>query len=194
MLQTAVVPWVALWTSESTAMKPIEVAVEGVAIGERRDSQGIYWAEYGTSRGVGEPLFGHVHTRRQVQCMRSPKCQVCGEKLSHPYHWLLNKQDSEILQLAMQHKKSMFTQTPPVCRRCIDVAMAQCPHLLSMGKDTTLLEVRQYTCVGALGDLILPGQQVQKHTIVKYGERHLLPYFVGRQLIVELQTWKRIPL
>jgi hypothetical protein len=186
MKPPSLVPWVALWTSESDSMKSIAIAPYGV-MGER-DSQGIYWVEYGNSPRVGNPLFGCVHTRRQVESMKTPKCQVCGEKLSHPFYWILNKLDSQLL-----NKKTIFTQTPPVCEKCIPVAITECPHLISMGKDVPVVKVSQYSCIGAYGDLILPGIGARKHTVVKYGS-DLLPFFCGRQMIVELQTWKRIPL
>lgn len=177
------VPWVALWTSESKNMKSIPYGPKGI-IG-KKDSHGIYWAEYGTSPGVGEPLFGMIHTRRQVESMRTPKCQVCGENLIRPFYWILNKLDSMLLD-----KKTIFTQTPPVCRRCVDVSIELCPHLKSMD-NVPVLEVAQYSCVGAYGDLLLPGQKPKKHHAIKYGDP-TIPYFCGRQLIVELQKWKKL--
>lgn len=181
------VPWVAMWTSEMSNMKSVRINQEGVILG-KRDSHGIYWVEYGNSPEQGNPLFGHVHPKRQVESMRKPKYQVCGKKLDHPFYWILNRLDSQFLG-----EETITTQTPPVCKPCVGMSVKECPHLISMGEDVPVLEVAQYSCIGAFGDLILPGKTPRKNSLVLYGSENT-PYFCGRQLVVQLQVWKRITL
>lgn len=178
------VPWVALWTSERDKVVPVTVTTAG--IDGPRDAHGVYWMTFGDSPGVGEPLFGHVHTGRQVRCMRKCLCQVCGKKIRRDRcHWILNGVESELLQEGKPHQ----TQTPPVCSECIKVALEYCPHLASL-KKVTILTVTHYRSVGVLGDLALPGREVQKQVGLPYGDPRLR-YFIGRQLWVELISWER---
>jgi len=180
------VPWVALWTSERDSLRTVNVTSNGIC--GRRDRHGIYWIQYGDSVGVGEPLFGQVHTDRQVNCMRKTLCQVCGQKISRTdCYWILNKVESQDLK----DGKCFVTQTPPVCANCIKIATEQCPHLISMGKDVPLLRVFNYSCVAVNGDLALPGKEVQRHVILQYGHPKI-KYLLGRQLIVELKQWERM--
>lgn len=182
-----IVPNVALWTSERNSMKTIMLTERGV-IG-KRDKHGIYWAQYGNSQGVGDPVFGEVHTERQVAAMRGPLCQVCGNKLEYPFHWILNRMDAELLG-----QEFIATQTPPVCKKCISIALKNCPHLISMGDTVPILQVNSYTCVGAIGELFV--KHPEKCTLepewkcVKYNEKEKLKFFVGRQLVVKIQDWK----
>lgn len=182
------VPWVALWTSEQS-IKPVTLGPNGVETGYT-DVNGVHWIVYGDSPGEGEPLFGHVHTGRQVQCMRKPRCQVCGQKMQRsPCYWILNGQESQHVKIG----QSIVTQTPPVCRPCIKTARENCPHLLSLGKDVWVLKVQRYRCVAAVGDLVSPNGQLQPHTLFRYGHP-MLAFVVARQVVAELTEWERIVL
>lgn len=175
------VPWVAMWTSEKI-IYAATLTPYGVETGVC-DTNGVHWIQYGNSPGVGEPLFGQVHTARQVECMRKPRCQVCGKKMARsPCYWILNK-----LEAVLVGEKTIKTQTPPVCYNCIKVALDNCPHLQSMEK-VPVLKVTKYSCIGPSGDFVLPSGERQKGTHVDYGHPDL-KYLVGRQLWVELKEY-----
>lgn len=187
LTEFGLVPYVALWSSEVEGLEATPMSTDLLFNKDcPRDPMGVYWIPFPSSPGVGTPQFGHVHTHRQVECMRRPMCQVCGKKLDRRRcHWILNKLDAENLE----DGKPFRTQTPPVCKACIKTSFAQCPHLQSLGHSVKVLEVTSYSCIGVIGDAILQDRSLRKFVFLTYGNPQMWR-LIGRQLVVELTKWR----
>lgn len=193
------VPWVTKWTGE-TAEDPFTFAYDdggGLFVtyptgGDNRDEHGYLWRREGAVR-KGEPQYRQVNAYRQKQCMRVPRCQVCGTKLPPgPIRWLLAK-DS----LAVSPEGEATTQSPPTCDGCVPLARQLCPHLGKSGSD--LLLVKAWRVWGVMGEAImLDGVTVVdrvKDICLAYGRSYPTVgprNFVVRNQLVELTDFEVI--
>lgn len=122
------VPWVTLWTSESSAqpsIRPyktrwgfISVRVEPTSIGE------------------GEPEWQRVHTGRSMLSVRRGLCQVCGERGADVYRtsgednanfgWQSESGDA-------QTGMDVVVSEPATCLACVPRAERLCPQVRDNG-------------------------------------------------------------
>lgn len=170
------VPWVTKWTGETSTDpftfaftsdgQPAVAYPDGI---EFRDEHGYLWRREGSVRR-GEPQYRQVNAHRQRQCMRTPRCQVCGRKLPDgPIRWLMSKN-----ALSVSPQGVVTTINPPTCDGCVPLARQLCPHLSKTGSD--LLLVKRWRVYGVCGELIvLDGLEVVnriKDVTLEYGRSY----------------------
>lgn len=152
---------------------------------------GVNWIEYSNEPGVGEPLYGQVHSLRQIRCMKGPRCQVCGERFpaDEPTTWVLNNSIDRLIYENPEITRQL-TQTPPTCKACIPAAILRCPHLIA--RAPVVLSVSKFNIWGVEGDLYASPDLVQRGHVLPLGHRYL-PWLLGRQLVVELESFIETP-
>ncbi|MFC7617066.1 hypothetical protein ACFQV2_30195 [Actinokineospora soli] len=118
-----------------------------------RDESGVLWTRVESRPGVGEPLFGQLHSMRQRRAMRRLLCQVCGGE-SH-------RDDRGVLWLTRDYRgdwtgwpAGMATEDPPVCLPCARMAARLCP---SLRQGHVFVRSRTHPLVGVRGVQYRPG-------------------------------------
>jgi len=188
-----VVPWVAIWSSEIPDPSDHPLALDHKTntlryLDERpldRDNMGTLWNRAGLARGVGEPVFGEVHSYRQRACMTVPRCQVCGHRM---------ERITFLLTHSKEHVESnvFTTGTPPTCESCKDVAIKQCPHLRNNTDRLYWVVPTDVRIWGYWGDVALGDSQWNRHQLVSVVDprRHQL---LAKQLVVGIQEYVETP-
>lgn len=179
------VPFVAMWSGEREYQGPMKLGPEGIVL-PRADPQGVHWIPFLNAPGTGMPLFGQVHSMRQIKCMRAPRCQVCGERMPKTdCTWVLNGSTDPV-----PDGGPLPTMTPPTCVKCVPLARVECPHVARLDP-LLVLRVQRYRVVGVFGDVFVPG--MGGHPIaqgmVEFGHEQIA-WLLARQLVVELQEYK----
>lgn len=127
------VPYIAAWSGEAVPSHPLmaSVAVLGLAYVDEKPhdrAYGVLWHRRNNTPGAGRPLFGEVHSRRQLEAMRDLKCQVCGEPADEDRDgvlWLLEDERGRW----PDWPNGLVTSHPPVCLPHAREAVTACPHL-----------------------------------------------------------------
>lgn len=185
-----VVPFIAAWSDEKSIAVPSVVTrlMGGVGyVGEvpaDRD-RGVLWRRFVDLQGSGRPLYSEVHPGRQRLAMRHELCQVCGEpahKTSEGVLWLLEDRRRDW----KGWPEGMVTTHPPICRRCVPVARAQCRNLWSgavivrAGRSEVCAVYGQQYRVGPFG--LRPAL----HDTVLFGEEPAIRWTIAEQLVRSL--------
>lgn len=88
-----------------------------------RCPQGWAWEPGGKRRPDARPEFRMVHVDRHRRSMFEHRCQVCSKRLAQANaNWLVKRMPDETGTLDNEH--------PPVCDKCLPVALGQCPNLV----------------------------------------------------------------
>ncbi|MCX5562698.1 hypothetical protein [Streptomyces sp. NBC_00038] len=159
------VPFIATWSAENTLAPPTIVSrlAGGIGyVGEVPDDRdrGVLWRRSIDLRGRGRPLYGDVHPGRQRLAMRHELCQVCGEPANFDPRgtlWLLEDRRTDY----PAWPNDLMTTHPPICRPCVRIARAQCPHLWAGA--VAVLVGRSEVC-GVVG---------QQYAVGPFGPRHV---------------------
>lgn len=182
-----VVPFIATWSGEKGIAAPSVVArlTGGIGyVGEVPDDRdrGVLWLRSVDLRGRGRPLYAEVHPGRQRRAMRHELCQVCGEPADRDdggVLWLLEDRRSD--WKGWPH--DLTTTHPPICRRCVPVARAQCPHLW---RGAVLVRVGRSEVCAVHGQRYAPGtfgpRRVADETVL-LGEEPAIHWTVASQLV-----------
>lgn len=179
------IPFVAMWSGEREYQGPMQLGPHGI-VTPAADRQGIHWIPFLNAPGTGVPLFGQVHTSRQIKCMRGPRCQVCGERMDKTNcSWVLNGETDPV-----PDGGPLNTMTPPTCRDCIPLARVECPHVAKL-EPLRVLQVTEFRVTGVFGDFFLPKSHGYPagQVIVPFKDT-ALAWLLGRQLTVELSQYK----
>lgn len=189
------VPWVTMWTNESSAHRPygVKMTPEGpmVTYGddrEVRDAFGMLWQREGITRG-GDPEWRRVSTYRQRTSLAKRLCQVCGKKVTeNPIQWLMPPDGIETMG-----DGTSLTMQPPTCEACIPLALDVCPNLKKRG--WMLVHVLSYEPWGVLGEVLeldpVTDKPVRQLASVPYeGAGVSLKMVVARQLVVKLTKFR----
>lgn len=186
-VSTRVVPWITLWTDE---LVDADVVWMNNAFGRLtyRDEDasdrfmGVLWVRERIGMS-GQPMWKHVHARRQRRAMLDPRCQVCGERLSKvDIPWLLPSTEYQGYLRDTGGTEPMRTITAPTCVECQAIAARRCPRLVGHGFVRAI--VKSATPVGVQGDYYAPHQQLPRQFIL-FGAPELR-YTVAKQLCVQL--------
>lgn len=130
------VPDIAAWSAETLPQPGLVISKDGVAFKGSvsptgytlgRDAAGVLWQRWGLRRGKGAALLGRVHGPRQRRAMRKQLCQVCkgtSDETKQGRLYLL-----EDYRGVENWPEREVTTHPPVCRRCVPLAVPLCPHL-----------------------------------------------------------------
>jgi hypothetical protein len=138
------VPWVAVWSAESVAVKA-NIDSSGrfdptnLPRGVTRGPGGLVMLSMGNQgQGKGVPDFGATQSFRQRSCMTRPRCQVCGRVIEGTPYWIIPDRDETKLRWdpVAAPPGTTWTKQPPVCVLCRDTAPDWCPALRRVGYDT----------------------------------------------------------
>ncbi|MEX2984278.1 hypothetical protein [Streptomyces sp. C36] len=199
-----VVPYVTLWDSERPGLVSdltLEVfprprlGYKGPAKRADRDERGVLVARVSSSPGKGRPIYSEMHPRRQYECARGLKCQVCREPASHNEDgWLFL--DWRTDQDPKTWPERSLTAMPPLCEPHARASIEQCPHIGTSPTFAALRvrDPRPWGVAGALYRRALAGWR-------SFGGEPWLPYgdtrldgMLGSKLIMELREVKPVNL
>lgn len=130
----AVVPYVALWSTEDVLPGRVIEGIHGgidYADGSiaDRDEYGVLWARIASRPGQGRPVFHQMHPLRQRRAMRRLLCQVCGQpadRTGQGHLWLLA---ATWQAEAPDWPEGVVNPYPPVCTPCARLSTRLCPPL-----------------------------------------------------------------
>ena len=184
------VPYLTTWSSERLVDGPavVQRLLAGIGydgeVADDRDDRGVLWVRRPDSPGKGRPLFKDVHPGRQRRAMRELLCQVCGGPA--------DQDDDGVLWLLEDARgdwddwpNRLMTTHPPICRPCVPVARAQCPHLWA---GSVTVRVGTYEPCGVWGHRYTAsrlGPIVAESGVVPF-ESPLLGWTVAAQLVLVL--------
>jgi len=110
------VPYVSGWSSDKDS--EFKWARERVVLPQGITFEGSV-VQVADTVGVGAPKLGVVEPGRQLDCHRTPRCNVCGEVIGHRLTFVGGRRDPQC-----------FTEAP-LHRECARWALAVCPGLLA---------------------------------------------------------------
>lgn len=148
-----------------------------------RDDLGWLWVpEKEDTTGV--PEFGQVNANRHRRCMDELLCQVCGQRVGEPTTWLIPAE-------RIHEDKPIITAHPPVCRACIPLARAQCPHLQASEWVAIAAPSSRIIPAGVVGDVMkLDGEIEEPNAIVGPNDPRA-GRTLARQRVLALKEWRR---
>ncbi|WP_147449234.1 hypothetical protein [Actinomadura pelletieri] len=184
------VPWVVRWTGEKVDPS-LRLGWQEGRLAYRRELPtdrrfGALWYRNRTGRS-GEPEFAEIHTGRQLACMTSGICQVCGGNAAETdgrIAWLLPGDEWPLLTNPTEPN---LVPTPPTCRACWSLAASSCPHLRTVG--SVPVTAAAAVPAAAHGDLYRLGQAAPcaRNVMVPLTNHSALRRMLAKQLIVELR-------
>lgn len=189
------VPYVARWSSEQCGARGITVRADGAGLCYRdeqrgdRDRHGVLWVRAPQTPGEGRPDFRGMHPLRQRRAVEGLLCQVCSSPADRDRHgWLF------LLPRTGADPEGSLCTKPPLCRRCVHLALRHCPRLT----DAIALRVRKPRMWGVFGDAFAPGpdgrlRHVPSHGYLPYGDT-ATPWFLAVQLVLELRGVRNVAL
>jgi hypothetical protein len=186
------VPWVALWTAEREALRPAKVVWTDppTILDPEPDEYGVRFREYPDDlQGHGEPIFAHVHTRRQVKAMGEGFCQVCGVQM---FQWDVTWVLDEVSQMLFDLGGPYYVQTPPTCRKCIKIAVDVCPHLIGLKSTGRLRVIRAQDWGIALWNAEIPRPDGSWDDMILPVDDPRLEFAIVRQAIGLIRKWEPV--
>lgn len=151
------VPYITQWSEERISSVPVVHRSRGIAYADERpgdrDEHGVLWIRESSRPHKGRPLFGKIHSRRQLRALTRMLCQVCGgraDRNSDGILWLV----CEDPQRPDTWPDQLLISDPPVCAGCAPRAVLMCPRLR---RHYTALRVSAFELLGVSGLLYLPG-------------------------------------
>lgn len=128
-----VVPYVTMWSAEQEQLHanggaPTQASTRpyllagGKTLNLQHEPQ---------ARGMGEPLWANVASRRFHECLFQNKCQVCGSPVGRedPLWGILARDAGVDLSEVLKAGMSIWGAEAPVCEPCAVDSMRLCPHL-----------------------------------------------------------------
>jgi hypothetical protein len=151
------VPYITQWSEERVSSVPVVHRRRGIAYAEERpgdrDEHGVLWIRESSRPHQGRPLFGKIHSRRQLRAITRMLCQVCGgraDRNGDGILWLV----CEDPQRPDTWPDQLLISDPPVCADCAAKAVLLCPRLR---RHYTALRVSAFKLLGVSGLLYLAG-------------------------------------
>lgn len=128
-----VVPYVAMWSGESTVRTTVvQRGRWGIGYADElltdRDRDGVLWTRAVSRPGQGRPLYAKLHPVRQRRAMRRLLCQVCGQPADYTeqgHLWLAVEQQDTWTGWP----EASVNPFPPVCTGCAARSVRLCPPL-----------------------------------------------------------------
>ncbi|MGZ3144444.1 hypothetical protein ACVDFE_21120 [Lentzea chajnantorensis] len=158
-LSRVLAPYVTSWSAEHDLHCTLLVRADGRGVGYAnelpgdRDAHGVLWNRVAERHGVGVPEFARVHPARQRQAINNLLCQVCAEpadRTAEGVLWLMRDFRGD----SPNWPEDMASVEPPICARCVPVAMQRCPALR---RGAVAVRVREFNVMGVRGTLYTQG-------------------------------------
>jgi hypothetical protein len=152
-------PHVTSWSAEQALQCTLILRPDGCGVGYTselpgdRDVHGVLWNRVAERPGVGKPDFASVHPARQRQAMNNLLCQVCAgpaDRTADGVLWLMR----DFREEGPSWPEDMASVEPPICLRCVPIAMRRCPALR---RGAVAVRVREFSVMGVRGTVYEPG-------------------------------------